>query len=57
MTAALRCDKLVKKYGQLTAVDELDLEVTLPFRSRAGIAQPQWVVGVVRALRLPHQDL
>ncbi|HZR11358.1 MAG TPA: ABC transporter ATP-binding protein [Myxococcales bacterium] len=27
MTAALRCDKLVKKYGQLTAVDELDLEV------------------------------
>jgi ABC-2 type transport system ATP-binding protein len=27
MTAALRCDKLVKTYGQLTAVDGLDLEV------------------------------
>jgi ABC-2 type transport system ATP-binding protein len=27
MTAALRCEKLVKKYGQLTAVDGLDLEV------------------------------
>ncbi|HTO97202.1 MAG TPA: ABC transporter ATP-binding protein [Myxococcales bacterium] len=27
MTAALRCQKLVKKYGPLTAVDGLDLEV------------------------------
>jgi ABC-2 type transport system ATP-binding protein len=27
MTAALRCDKLVKQYGQLRAVDGLDLEV------------------------------
>src|SRR5512132_3440228 len=27
MPAALRCEKLVKKYGTLTAVDGLDLEV------------------------------
>ena len=27
MTAALRCEKLVKKYGELVAVDGLDLEV------------------------------
>jgi ABC-2 type transport system ATP-binding protein len=27
MTAALRCEKLVKKYGDVTAVDGLDLEV------------------------------
>jgi ABC-2 type transport system ATP-binding protein len=27
VTAALRCEKLVKKYGELTAVDGLDLEI------------------------------
>jgi ABC-2 type transport system ATP-binding protein len=27
VTAALRCEKLVKKYGDVTAVDGLDLEI------------------------------